>query len=87
MATIGLYYPFIHFKDDDWLKVSALYWNRMARIVPHSYVKASEQVVLERDSEVTRQLIDRFGLRGEHTSHRGELSYQRVVRSATGPTR
>ena len=34
MATIGLYHPFIHFKDDDWLKLSALYWDRMARIVP-----------------------------------------------------
>jgi len=34
---IGLYYPFIHFKSDAWLKLSALYWDRMARIVPHSY--------------------------------------------------
>ena len=37
MATIGLYHPFIHFKDDAWLKLSALYWDRMARIVPPSY--------------------------------------------------
>ncbi|MGD8331858.1 MAG: hypothetical protein PVJ49_20665, partial [Acidobacteriota bacterium] len=34
---IGLYYPFIHFKSDAWLKLSALYWDRMARIVPPSY--------------------------------------------------
>ena len=33
----GLYYPFIHFKDDSRLKLSALYWDTMARIVPSSY--------------------------------------------------
>jgi hypothetical protein len=35
MATyVGLYYPFIHFKDEGWLKLTALYWDRMKRIVP-----------------------------------------------------
>ncbi len=33
----ALYYPFIHFKNDDWLKLSALYWDRMGRIVPATY--------------------------------------------------
>lgn len=33
----ALYYPFIHFKDDRWLKLSALYWDKVARIVPHDY--------------------------------------------------
>jgi hypothetical protein len=28
MATsFGLYYPFIHFKDENWLKLSALYFD------------------------------------------------------------
>jgi hypothetical protein len=59
VPTIGLYYPFIHFKDDDWLKLTALYWDRMARIVPPSYRRAADsEVVLERDSEVTRALAD-----------------------------
>lgn len=58
MATIGLYYPFIHFKDDDWLKVAALYWNRMARIVPPGYLPAPDERVLKRDSDVTRELIE-----------------------------
>lgn len=48
--TIGLYYPFIHFKSDAWFKLSALYWDRMARIVPHSY--ATE------DSDAVRALGD-----------------------------
>lgn len=31
---IGLYYPYIHFRDDSWLKASALYWDKVNRIVP-----------------------------------------------------
>lgn len=58
MAT-ALYYPFIHFKDDSWLKLSALYWDRMARIVPKSYRQRGDgEHVLERDSETTRRLAD-----------------------------
>lgn len=30
----GLYYPYIHFRDDGWLKGAALYWDEMSRIVP-----------------------------------------------------
>jgi hypothetical protein len=57
-ATIGLYHPFIHFRDDAWLKRSALYWDRMARIVPPSYQQTVPgSAVLDRDSSVTRQLI------------------------------
>lgn len=33
----GLYYPYIHIRDDAWLKFSALYWKRLDRIVPHDY--------------------------------------------------
>lgn len=58
MATIGLYRPFIHFKDDDWLKLSALYWDRMARIVPPSYCSDQRKTTLPKDSSVTRALID-----------------------------
>ncbi len=58
IATIGLYHPFIHFKDDDWLKLSALYWDRMARIVPTSYLSDQRTTALAMDSPVTRALID-----------------------------
>jgi Family of unknown function (DUF6236) len=57
-ANIGLYHPYIHFRDDGWLKRSALYWSRMARIVPRSYIPNPASAVLERDSDVTRALID-----------------------------
>ena len=59
MPATGLYYPFIHFRDDGWLKLTALYWDRMARIVPASYQRAGDSdVVLERDSDTTRELAE-----------------------------
>jgi hypothetical protein len=36
-ANMGLYFPFIHFKDENWLKLSAIYFDKMYRIVPSSY--------------------------------------------------
>ena len=50
---IGLYYPFIHFKDDTWLKLTALYWDKMGRIVPPTYQT--------RDSDTVRQLAEQGG--------------------------
>jgi len=37
MARRCLYYPFIHFRDEAWLKLSALYWDDVTRIVPRAY--------------------------------------------------
>jgi beta-phosphoglucomutase-like phosphatase (HAD superfamily) len=37
MARRCLYYPFIHFRDEAWLKLSALYWDDVSRIVPGGY--------------------------------------------------
>jgi hypothetical protein len=36
-AHIGLYFPYFHFPSDNWVKVSALYWDKMYRIVPSYY--------------------------------------------------
>jgi hypothetical protein len=33
-TPIGLYYPYIHFQDEHWLKRATLYWDKMGRIVP-----------------------------------------------------
>ncbi len=44
-VVIGLYYPYIHFKSDSWFKLSALYWDRMARIVPESFSTDDSDVV------------------------------------------
>jgi len=43
----ALYYPFIHFKNDDWLKLSALYWDKMNRIVPSNYQTEDSVTVKE----------------------------------------
>jgi hypothetical protein len=50
MARRCLYYPFIHFRDPAWLKLSALYWDDVTRIVPRSYET--------RDSREVRALED-----------------------------
>ncbi|WP_435007640.1 DUF6236 family protein [Tundrisphaera lichenicola] len=47
ISKIGLYYPLIHFKDDGWLKLSALYWDKMGRIVPESYPMGRESDTVE----------------------------------------
>jgi hypothetical protein len=54
MATyFGLYYPFIHFKDEGWLKLTALYWDGMKRIVPTG-------ATLHDSDEVKRLIDDEF---------------------------
>ncbi|MEU8147613.1 DUF6236 family protein [Nonomuraea sp. NPDC048901] len=53
MQRIGLYYPYIHFRDDRWLKAAALYWPAMARVVPAGYQP--------NDSPVARALADGLG--------------------------
>lgn len=45
----GLYYPYLHFPDN-WLKVAALYWPRMGRIVPPALSLG--------DSDIVRTLSD-----------------------------
>jgi hypothetical protein len=51
-SRIGLYYPFIHFRDDSWVKLAALYWGKLARIVPRDYPTRDSDVVRELDYEL-----------------------------------
>jgi len=44
----GLYYPFINFKDEAWLKFTALYWDKMGRIVPKSYGPTNDSPAVEK---------------------------------------
>ncbi|MFI7680946.1 DUF6236 family protein [Actinophytocola sp. NPDC049390] len=37
MDPIALYYPYIHVRDDTWLKYASLYWPKMARLRPYRY--------------------------------------------------
>jgi hypothetical protein len=45
-----LYYPHIHFRNVDWLKMAFLYWESLARIVPSAYVP--------HDSPAVQELLD-----------------------------
>jgi hypothetical protein len=49
---VGLYYPYIHFRDEAWLKSTLLYWDRMRRIVPEADVDQAQRG----DSATVRQL-------------------------------
>lgn len=44
---IGLYYPYIHFKDDNWVKLNTFYWDHLVRIVPVNYVTANDSRVVK----------------------------------------
>ncbi len=45
LSNIGLYYPFIEFQDDAWVKLAALYWDKLGRIALHNYrVRNSDTV-------------------------------------------
>lgn len=50
MSDMGLYYPYIHIRDDTWLKAAALLWPKLGRLVPVGYVP--------NDSDVARALVD-----------------------------
>lgn len=39
MQQPGLYFPYVHVRDDGWLKVAALYWPSVRRLVPYGYAK------------------------------------------------
>ncbi|MFE2726856.1 DUF6236 family protein [Kitasatospora sp. NPDC059327] len=56
MDRFALYYPYIHVRDDDWLKYAALYWPRMARIRPPGYPLQDSPAA--RELHAARWLLD-----------------------------
>jgi hypothetical protein len=57
MARRCLYYPFIHFRDEGWLKLSSLYWDDVSRIVPRSYApRDSREIRTLEDAGVVRRV-------------------------------
>jgi hypothetical protein len=45
VPRMSVYYPYIHIRDERWLKVAALYWPRMVRIVSPDYPTRNSQLV------------------------------------------
>jgi hypothetical protein len=66
VTCVGLYYPFIHFRDESWLKSTSLYWDRMGRIVPSDYQL--------RDSDTVQELSDGGYIANYHPSREQETS-------------
>ncbi|MCP2249734.1 DUF6236 family protein [Lentzea aerocolonigenes] len=64
-SSIALYYPYIHIRDDTWLKYASLYWPAITRVVPAGFQTA--------DSPVAAAFV-RAGvltdLEPHHTAHR-----------------
>lgn len=69
MARRCLYYPFIHFRDEAWLKLSALYWDDVTRIVPRSYAPRDSRDVRALEEAGVLQRIDP----GKYEAPVGEL--------------
>ncbi|HEX2874415.1 MAG TPA: DUF6236 family protein [Polyangiaceae bacterium] len=92
MARRCLYYPFIHVRDEAWLKLSALYWDDMSRIVPRSYtprdtrdVRALEEAgVLKRVDPASYEepVSELFALLLERHSHKLAARYDVSRRDA-----
>lgn len=77
----GLYYPYIHFRDDAWLKLAALYWDEVGRIVPAS-LEAD-------DSDVVKRLQDELGfirnIRPDHdATYRAGETFLKFIREHKG---
>jgi hypothetical protein len=56
-SLIGLYYPYWVFWQQDWLKLAALYWDKIARIVPQGM-----DPELLGDDETARMFQNELGL-------------------------
>jgi hypothetical protein len=61
LPRMAVYYPYIHIRDERWLKIAALYWPRMVRIVSKDYPT--------RNSELVNVLAGELGFIIDHTPH------------------
>lgn len=52
MQRIGLYHPYFHFRDEEWMKAAALYWPRMARVVPAGFTPGDSGTALALKDEL-----------------------------------
>ena len=66
-----LYFPSIEFQNDNWVKSSLLYWDKIYRIVPENYKPKDSKLILEAqekglirniilDEKETETTVDRF---------------------------
>ncbi|MFG3345235.1 DUF6236 family protein [Streptomyces sp. NPDC048018] len=58
MQQIGLYYPYIHCRDERWLKLTALYWAKLARVVPDGYPVADSETAAALNDGLDGKFLD-----------------------------
>lgn len=51
MNGMAVYYPWINFREEGWVKASLLYWQQLVRIVPSSYSVLPSPFVRELEAE------------------------------------
>src|SRR5947209_1269290 len=78
--SLGLYYPYMHFRDETWLKAAALYWDQVNRIVPETMQGRTD------DSPVVEALKGELGFVHDiapvmETMQVGPLFLQALVRT------
>src|SRR5690349_15782507 len=49
---IGLYYPYFTFPNDAWVKLAALYWDKLGRILPPDYAPPDSDTVQRLQGEL-----------------------------------
>lgn len=56
---IGLYYPHFTFPNDAWVKLAALYWDKLGRILPPDYIPSDSDTVqrLQGELDFTKDFI------------------------------
>lgn len=47
-----MYYPYIHIRDDNWLKAAALYWPRLARLTPEGFPQYDSETAKALDGDL-----------------------------------
>src|SRR5579859_2162613 len=50
---IGLYYPHFSFPNDAWIKLAALYWDKLGRILPPDYTPPDSDTVQQLKGELS----------------------------------
>lgn len=71
MPSIALYYPWMHFQNDEWLRLALLAWDSIVRIRPSA--------VEDRDGDLVRQIRAESDLLLEVTPSRSDLAAVEVA--------
>lgn len=75
---IGLYYPHIAFPGDSWVKLAAIYWDKLGRIVPESIHPQDSDTVQRLQGELG--FIEDFAPMRHDTGKVGELFLEMLRR-------